>query len=225
MSKAKRKKAQTAEQVALANYVADRVLEAYEVLPLELLGAAEACLPEDRLPQAEAAEAAGASIEVPPVLLPGVEHREPVASHSRIWMSSAPSLRKSRTPPRVELPGTNLPATRGENLARLYCFAATDKLAPAEQQQLRTLRKIADHYSYNNVAYMPALCAVLEANAEAAGYKSEEISEMASIMQRFERSQLIWRRSSDHSKLISTEEMVRLVARISTTSGTLATRR
>ncbi len=34
---------------------------------------------------------------------------------------------------------------------------------------------------------------------------------MASIMQRFERSQLIWRRSSDHSKLISTEEMVRLV--------------
>ncbi len=51
-------------------------------------------------------------------------------------------------------------------MARLYHFAATDKLAPAEQQQLRTLRKIADHYSYNNVAYMPALCAVLEANAE-----------------------------------------------------------
>ena len=80
MSKAKRKKAQTAEQLALANYVADRVLEAYEVLPLELRGAAEACLPEDRLPQAEEAEAAGASVEVPPVLLRGVEHREPVVS-------------------------------------------------------------------------------------------------------------------------------------------------
>ncbi|MFW7400917.1 MAG: endonuclease, partial [Rothia mucilaginosa] len=80
VSKAKRKKAQTAEQVALANYVAERVLEAYEVLPLELRGAAEACLPEDRLPQAEEGEAAGASVEVPPVLLPGVEHREPVAS-------------------------------------------------------------------------------------------------------------------------------------------------
>jgi len=53
VSKAKRKKAQTAEQLALANYVAERVLEAYEVLPLELRGAAEACLPEDRLPQQE----------------------------------------------------------------------------------------------------------------------------------------------------------------------------
>ncbi|MFW7366459.1 MAG: endonuclease, partial [Rothia mucilaginosa] len=80
VSKAKRKKAQTAEQLALANYVAERILEAYEVLPLELRGAAEACLPEDRLPQAEEAEAAGASVEVPPVLLRGVERREPIAS-------------------------------------------------------------------------------------------------------------------------------------------------
>ena len=210
LSKAKRKKAQTAEQLALANYVADRVLEAYEVLPLELRGAAEACLPEDRLPQTEEAEAAGASVEVPPVLLPGVEHREPVASIANLEEFCTLLTEESNTTS-GRITGDESPSTRGENLARLYHFAATDKLAPAEQQQLRTLRKIADHYSYNNVAYMPALCAVLEANAEAAGYKSEEISEMASIMQRFERSQLIWRRSSDHSKLISTEEMVRLV--------------
>lgn len=210
VSKAKRKKTQTAEQVALANYVADRVLEAYEVLPLELRGAAEACLPEDRLPQAEEAEAAGASVEVPPVLLPGVEHREPVASIANLEEFCTLITEESNTTS-GRITGDESPSIRGENLARLYHFAATDKLAPAEQQQLRTLRKIADHYSYNNVAYMPALCAVLEANAEAAGYKSEEISEMASIMQRFERSQLIWRRSSDHSKLISTEEMVRLV--------------
>ena len=210
MSKAKRKKAQTAEQVALANYIADRVLEAYEVLPLELRGAAEACLPEDRLPQTEEAEAAGASVEVPPVLLPGVEHREPIASIANLDEFCTLLTEESNTTS-GRITGDESPSTRGENLARLYRFAATDKLAPAEQQQLRTLRKIADHYSYNNVAYMPALCAVLEANVEAAGYKSEEISEMASIMQRFERSQLIWRRSSDHSKLISTEEMVRLV--------------
>lgn len=210
LSKAKRKKAQTADQLALANYVADRVLEAYEVLPLELRGAAEACLPEDRLLQAEEAEAAGASVEVPPVLLPGVEHREPVASIANLEEFCTLITEESNTTS-GRITGDESPSTRGENLARLYHFAATDKLAPAEQQQLRTLRKIADHYSYNNVAYMPALCAVLEANAEAAGYKSEEISEMASIMQRFERSQLIWRRSSDHSKLISTEEMVRLV--------------
>ena len=210
VSKAKRKKAQTAEQLALANYIAERVLEAYEVLPLELRGAAEACPPEDRLPQQEEAEAAGASVEVPPVLLPGVEHREPVASIANLEEFCTLLTEESNTTS-GRITGDESPSTRGENLARLYHFAATDKLAPAEQQQLRTLRKIADHYSYNNVAYMPALCAVLEANAEAAGYKSEEISEMASIMQRFERSQLIWRRSSDHSKLISTEEMVRLV--------------
>ena len=210
LSKAKRKKAQTAEQLALANYVADRVLEAYAVLPLELRGAAEACLPEDRLPQAEEAEAAGASVEVPPVLLPGVEYREPVESIADLGEFCTLLTEESNTTS-GRITGDESPSTRGENLARLYHFAATDKLAPAEQQQLRTLRKIADQYSYNNVAYMPALCAVLEANAEAAGYKSEEISEMASIMQRFERSQLIWRRSSDHSKLISTEEMVRLV--------------
>ena len=209
VSKAKRKKAQTAEQVALANYVAERVLEAYEVLPLELRGAAEACLPEDRLPQAEEA-AAGASVEVPPVLLPGVERGEPVASIADLGEFCTLITEESNTNA-GRITGDESPSTRGENLARLYHFAATDKLAPVDQQQLRTLRKIADHYSYNNVAYMPALFAVLEANAEATGYKSEEISEMASIMQRFERSQLIWRRSSDHSKLISTEEMVRLV--------------
>ena len=210
VSKAKRKKAQTAEQLALANYVADRVLEAYEVLPLELRGAAEACLPEDRLPQAEEAEAAGASVEVPPVLLPGTPRHEPFTPIADLDEFCTLITEESNTTS-GRITGDESPSTRGENLARLYHFAATDKLAPAEQQQLRTLRKIADHYSYNNVAYMPALCAVLEANAEAAGYKSEEISEMASIMQRFERNQLIWRRSSDHSKLISTEEMVRLV--------------
>ena len=210
VSKAKRKKAQTAEQVALANYVADRILEAYDVLPLELRGAAEACLPEDRLPQAEEAEAAGASVEVPPVLLPGTPRHEPFTPIADLDEFCTLITEESNTTS-GRITGDESPSTRGENLARLYHFAATDKLAPAEQQQLRTLRKIADHYSYNNVAYMPALCAVLEANAEAAGYKSEEISEMASIMQRFERNQLIWRRSSDHSKLISTEEMVRLV--------------
>ena len=210
VSKAKRKKAQTAEQVALANYIADRVLEAYEVLPLELRGAAEACLPEDRLPQAEEGEAAGASVEVPPVLLPGVEHREPVASIANLEEFCTLITEESNTTS-GRITGDESPSTRGENLARLYHFAATDKLAPADQQQLRTLRKIASEYYYNNVAYMPVLRAVLKANAEAAGCKSEEISEMASIMQRFERSQLIWRRSSDHSKLISTEEMVRLV--------------
>ena len=209
VSKAKRKKAQTTEQLALANYVADRVLEAYEVLPLELRGAAEACLPEDRLPQAEEAEA-GASVEVPPVLLPGTPRHEPFTPIADLDEFCTLITEESNTTS-GRITGDESPSTRGENLARLYHFAATDKLAPAEQQQLRTLRKIADHYSYNNVAYMPALCAVLEANAEAAGYKSEEISEMASIMQRFERNQLIWRRSSDHSKLISTEEMVRLV--------------
>lgn len=210
VSKAKRKKAQTAEQVALANYVADRVLEAYEVLPLELRGAAEACLPEDRLPQQEEAEAAGASVEVPPVLLPGTPRHEPFTPITDLNEFCTLLTEESNTTS-GRVAGEKSPRAAGENMARLYHFAATDKLAPAEQQQLRTLRKIADHYSYNNVAYMPALCAVLEANAEAAGYKSEEISEMASIMQRFERSQLIWRRSSDHSKLISTEEMVRLV--------------
>lgn len=210
LSKAKRKKAQTAEQVALANYVADRVLEAYEVLPLELRGAAEACLPEDRLPMAEEAEAAGASVEVPPLLLPGVEHREPVASIADLDEFCALITEESNTTS-GRITGDESPRTRGENLARLYHFAATGQLAPVDQQQLRTLRKISSEYYYNNVAYMPVLRAVLKANAEAAGYESEEISEMASIMQRFERSQLIWRRSSDHSKLISTEEMVRLV--------------
>ncbi len=210
VSKAKRKKAQTAEQVALANYVADRVLEAYEVLPLELRGAAEACLPEDRLPMAEEAEAAGASVEVPPVLLPGTPRHESFTPITDLDEFCALLIEESNTTS-GRVAGEKSPRATGENLVGLYHFAATGQLAPVDQQQLRTLRKIASEYYYNNVACMPALCAVLEANAEAAGYKSEEISEMASIMQRFERSQLIWRRSSDHSKLISTEEMVRLV--------------
>ena len=209
LSKAKRKKAQTAEQLALANYVADRVLEAYEVLPLELRGAAEACLPEDRLSQPEEAEAAGASVEVPPVLLRGVEHREPVASIADLDEFCTLITEESNTTS-GRITGDESPSTRGENLARLYHFAATDKLAPAEQQQLRTLRKIADHYSYNNVAYMPALCAVLEANAEAAGYESLETPELTPILQRFKRTELILR-SDNQNTLFSKEESVRMV--------------
>ena len=209
LSKAKRKKAQTAEQLALANYVADRVLEAYEVLPLELRGAAEACLPEDRLSQPEEAEAAGASVEVPPVLLRGVEHREPVASIADLDEFCTLITEESNTTS-GRITGDESSSTRGENLARLYHFAATDKLAPAEQQQLRTLRKIADHYSYNNVAYMPALCAVLEANAEAAGYESLETPELTPILQRFKRTELILR-SDNQNTLFSKEESVRMV--------------
>lgn len=209
VSKAKRKKAQTAEQLALANYVADRVLEAYEVLPLELRGAAEACLPEDRLPMAEEAEAAGASVEVPPVLLPGVEHREPVASIANLDEFCTLITEESNTTS-GRITGDESPSTRGENLARLYHFAATDKLAPAEQQQLRTLRKIADHYSYNNVACMPALCAVLEANAEAAGYKSWELPDVGMYTGQSNRSEMIARARSTNT-LISREEMVRLI--------------
>lgn len=208
LSKAKRKKAQTAEQVALANYVADRILEAYEVLPLELRGAAEACLPEDRLPQPEEAEAAGASVEVPPVLLPGVEHREPVASIANLEEFCTLITEESNTTS-GRITGDESPSTRGENLARLYHFAATDKLAPAEQQQLRTLRKIADHYSYNNVAYMPALCAVLEANAEAAGYESWELPELTPLLQYSDRSEMV-ARTRPSNALLSKEEMIRL---------------
>lgn len=209
VSKAKRKKAQTPEQLALANYVAERVLEAYEVLPLELRGAAEACLPEDRLPMAEEAEAAGASVEVPPVLLPGVEHREPVASIANLDEFCTLITEESNTTS-GRITGDESPSTRGENLARLYHFAATDKLAPAEQQQLRTLRKIADHYSYNNVACMPALCAVLEANAEAAGYKSWELPDVGMYTGQSNRSEMIARARSTNT-LISREEMVRLI--------------
>lgn len=208
LSKAKRKKAQTAEQVALANYVADRVLEAYEVLPLELLGAAEACLPEDRLPQAEAAEAAGASIEVPPVLLPGVEHREPVASIANLDEFCTLITEESNTTS-GRITGDESPSTRGENLARLYCFAATDKLAPAEQQQLRTLCKISSEYYYNNVAYMPVLRAVLKANAEAAGYESWELPELTPLLQYSDRSEMV-ARAHPGNALLSKEEMIRL---------------
>ena len=208
LSKAKRKKAQTAEQLALANYVAERILEAYEVLPLELRGAAEACLPEDRLPQTEEAEAAGASVEVPPVLLPGVEHREPVASMANLEEFCTLITEESNTNS-SRMTGDESPSTRGENLARLYHFAATDKLAPAEQQQLRTLRKIADHYSYNNVAYMPALCAVLEANAEAAGYESWELPELTPLLQYSDRSEMV-ARARPSNALLGKEEMIRL---------------
>ncbi|WP_315432304.1 endonuclease [uncultured Rothia sp.] len=208
VSKAKRKKAQTAEQVALANYIAERVLEAYEVLPLELRGAAEACLPEDRLPQAEEAEAAGASVEVPPVLLPGVERREPVASIVDLDEFCTLLTEESNTTS-GRITGDESPRTRGENLARLYHFAATDKLAPVEQQQLRTLRKIASEYYYNNVAYMPALCAVLEANAEAAGYESWELPELTPLLQYSDRSEMV-ARACPSNALLSKEEMIRL---------------
>lgn len=208
LSKAKRKKAQTAEQVALANYVADRVLEAYEVLPLELRGAAEACLPEDRLPMAEEAEAAGASVEVPPVLLPGVEHREPVASMANLEEFCTLITEESNTNS-SRMTGDESPSTRGENLARLYCFAATDKLAPAEQQQLRTLCKISSEYYYNNVAYMPVLRAVLKANAEAMGCKSWELSELTPLLQYSDRSEMV-ARARPSNALLSKEEMIRL---------------
>lgn len=208
VSKAKRKKAQTAEQVALANYVADRVLEAYEVLPLELRGAAEACLPEDRLPQAEEAEAAGASVEVPPVLLPGVEHREPVESIADLGEFCTLLTEESNTNS-GRITGDESPSTRGENLARLYRYAATGKLAPVEQQQLRTLRKIAGEYYYNNVAYMPALCAVLEDNAEAAGYESWELPELTPLLQYSDRSEMV-ARARPSNALLGKEEMIRL---------------
>ena len=208
VSKAKRKKAQTAEQLALANYVADRVLEAYEVLPLELRGAAEACLPEDRLPQAEEAEAAGASVEVPPVLLPGVEHREPVASITNLDEFCTLLTEESNTTS-GRITGDESPSTRGENLARLYHFAATGQLAPADQQQLRTLRKISSEYYYNNVAYMPVLCVVLKANAEAAGYESWELPELTPLLQYSDRSEMV-ARARPSNALLSKEEMIRL---------------
>lgn len=208
VSKAKRKKAQTAEQVALANYVADRVLEAYEVLPLELRGAAEACLPEDRLPQAEEA-AAGASVEVPPVLLPGTPHHEPFTPITDLDEFCTLLTEESNTH-LGQIVGAELPVARGENLARLYHFAATNKLAPVDQQQLRTLLKIAREYYYNNVACMPALCAVLEANAEAAGYKSWELPELTPLLQYSSRSELVARTYSNNA-LLSKEELVRLV--------------
>lgn len=208
LSKAKRKKAQTAEQVALANYVADRVLEAYEVLPLELRGASEACLPEDRLPQAEEEEAASTSIEVPPVLLPGTPHYEPFTPIADLNEFCTLLIEESNTTS-GRITGDESPRTRGENLVRLYHFAATDKLAPVEQQQLRTLRKIASEYYYNNVAYMPALCVVLKANAEAAGYESWELPELTPLLQYSSRSEMVALAHSSNA-LISREEMVRL---------------
>ena len=208
VSKAKRKKAQTAEQVALANYVADRVLEAYEVLPLELRGAAEACLPEDRLPMAEEAEAAGASVEVPPVLLPGTPHHEPFTPITDVNEFCTLLTEESNTH-LGQIVGAELPVARGENLARLYHFAATDKLAPADQQQLRTLRKIASEYYYNNVAYMPVLRAVLKANAEAAGYESWELPELTPLLQYSDRSEMV-ARAHPGNALLSKEEMIRL---------------
>lgn len=208
LSKAKRKKAQTAEQVALANYVADRVLEAYEVLPLELRGAAEACLPEDRLPQPEEAEAAGASVEVPPVLLPGTPRHEPFTPIADLDEFCTLLTEESNTTS-GRITGDESPSTRGENLARLYHFAATGKLAPADQQQLRTLRKIASEYYYNNVAYMPVLRAVLKANAEAAGYESWELPELTPLLQYSDRSEMV-ARARPSNALLSKEEMIRL---------------
>ena len=209
VSKAKRKKAQTAEQLALAEYIAERILEAYEVLPLELRGAAEACLPEERLPQAEEAEATGASVEVPPVLLPGTSHHEPFTPIANLNEFCALLTEESNTHS-SRIVGDESPSTRGENLARLYHFAATGKLAPVDQQQLRTLLKIAREYYYNNVACMPALCAVLEANAEALGCKSWELPELTPLLQYSDRSELAARTYSNNA-LLSREELVRLV--------------
>ena len=175
LSKAKRKKAQTAEQLALANYVADRVLEAYEVLPLELRG---------------------------------VEHREPVVSIANLNDFCTLITEESNTTS-GRITGDESPRTRGENLARLYHFAATDKLAPADQQQLRTLRKIASEYYYNNVAYMPVLRAVLKANAEAAGYESWELPELTPLLQYSDRSEMV-ARAHPGNALLSKEEMIRL---------------
>ena len=208
VSKAKRKKAQTPEQLALANYVAERILEAYEVLPLELRGVAEACLPEDRLPQAEEA-AAGASVEVPPVLLPGTPRHEPFTPITDLNEFCALLIEESNTH-LGQIVGAELPVARGENLARLYHFAATGKLAPADQQQLRTLLKIAREYYYNNVACMPVLRAVLKANAEAAGYESWELPELTPLLQHSNRSELAARTYSNNA-LLSREELVRLV--------------
>ena len=208
VSKAKRKKAQTAEQLALANYIAERVLEAYEVLPLELRGAAEACLPEDRLPQQEEAEAAGASVEVPPVLLPGTPRHEPFTPIADLDEFCTLLTEESNTTS-GRITGDESPSTRGENLARLYHFAATGKLAPADQQQLRTLRKIASEYYYNNVAYMPVLRAVLKANAEAAGYESWELPELTPLLQYSDRSEMV-ARARPSNALLSKEEMIRL---------------
>lgn len=207
LSKAKRKKAQTAEQLALTDYIAERILEAYEVLPLELRGAAEACLPEDRLPQAEEEEA-GASLEVPPVLLPGTPHYEPFTPIADLNEFCTLLIEESNTTS-GRITGDESPRTRGENLARLYHFAATDKLAPAGQQQLRTLRKIASEYYYNNVAYMSVLRAVLEANAEAAGYESWELPELTPLLQYSDRSEMV-ARAHPSNALLSKEEMIRL---------------
>ena len=208
LSKAKRKKAQTAEQLALTDYIAERILEAYEVLPLELRGAAEACLPEDRLPQAEEEEAASTSIEVPPVLLPGTPHYEPFTPIADLNEFCTLLIEESNTTS-GRITGDESPRTRGENLARLYHFAATDKLAPAGQQQLRTLRKIASEYYYNNVAYMSVLRAVLEANAEAAGYESWELPELTPLLQYSDRSEMV-ARAHPSNALLSKEEMIRL---------------
>lgn len=208
MSKAKRKKAQTAEQVALANYIADRVLEAYEVLPLELRGAAEACLPEDRLPMAEEAEAAGASVEVPPVLLPGTPRHESFTPIADLDEFCALLIEESNTTS-GRVAGEKSPRATGENLVRLYHFAATGQLAPVDQQQLRTLRKIASEYYYNNVACMPVLRAVLKANAEAMGCKSWELPELTPLLQYSDRSEMV-ARAHPSNALLSKEEMIRL---------------
>lgn len=208
LSKAKRKKAQTAEQLALANYVADRVLEAYEVLPLELRGAAEACLPEDRLPMAEEAEGAGASVEVPPVLLPGTPRHESFTPIADLDEFCALLIEESNTTS-GRVAGEKSPRATGENLVRLYHFAATGQLAPVDQQQLRTLRKISSEYYYNNVACMPALCAVLDTNAEAMGCKSWELSELTPLLQYSDRSEMV-ARAHPSNALLSKEEMIRL---------------
>lgn len=208
LSKAKRKKAQTAEQLALTDYIAERILEAYEVLPLELRGAAEACLPEDRLPQPGDAEAAGASVEVPPVLLPGTPRHESFTPIADLDEFCALLIEESNTTS-GRVAGEKSPRATGENLVRLYHFAATGQLAPVDQQQLRTLRKIASEYYYNNVACMPVLRAVLKANAEAMGCKSWELPELTPLLQYSDRSEMV-ARARPSNALLSKEEMIRL---------------
>ena len=56
---------------------------------------------------------------------------------------------------------------------------------------------------------MPALCAVLEANAEAAGYESWELPELTPLLQYSDRSEMV-ARARPSNALLSKEEMIRL---------------
>jgi len=145
---------------------------------------------------------------VPPVLLPGTPRHEPFTPIADVNEFCALLIEESNAH-LGQIVGAELPVARGENLVRLYHFAATDKLAPADQQQLRTLRKISSEYYYNNVACMPALCAVLDTNAEAMGCKSWELSELTPLLQYSDRSEMV-ARARPGNALLSKEEMIRL---------------